>query len=234
MKTGRLFKAAKFSANPAIHAARTSGGGGVLEVLIVVATLALLVVLVLAEFPRRSHAGHTRTTCVNNLKQMGLAARMWAGDNGGVFPWGMSYDSNGVRELVLSGNLADAIFLSMSNECGTPKILKCPDDLKRTKAVTWAGLNNGNISYFIGLDADENKPQTILSGDRNLSGGIFTSNRMMEVRATNVLVWGKDIHRSCGNIGLGDGSAHQTTDRLLQNQASNQAQILSVARFAFP
>jgi hypothetical protein len=222
------------SANHAICSDRSRNAGGVLELMIVVATLALLVVLVLAEFPRRSHVSRCRIHCINNLKQMGLAARMWAGDNGGVFPWAVSTSSNGVRELVLAGDVATALFLSMSNECGTPKILWCPNDLKRTKEADWAKLNNGNISYFIGLDADETKPQTILSGDRNLAGGIFTSNRIMEVRATNVLVWGADIHRHCGNIGLGDGSAQQVSDTTLQNQASNQAQAIPLARFAFP
>ena len=228
------FEAAKFDVNHALRSDHARGGFGALDVLIVVATLALLAVVALFGIPQRSHVSHSRITCINNLKQMGLAARMWAGDNGGVFPWTVSVSSNGVREPVLSGNLADGIYLSMSNECGTPKILWCPYDLKRTKEPVWANLKNRNISYFIGLDADETKPQTILSGDRNLSGGVFTSNRIMEVRATNVLVWGADIHRRCGNIGMGDGSAQQVTDLTLQNQASNQAQILSVARFAFP
>ena len=133
----------------------------------------------------------------------------------------------------MSGDVA-ALFRSMTNEIVNSKILTCPADSKRSRETNWVKLSNKNISYFIGLDSDETRPQTILSGDRNLSGGVLLTNRVVEVRATNLLVWGADIHRRCGNIGLGDGSAQQVNDRALQNQASNQARILPVTRLAFP
>lgn len=67
-----------------------------------------------------------RINCVNNLKQVGLAARMWANDHGEVFPTG---------------------FLSMSNELSTPKILTCSGDKTRQRAQSWAQFDGSSVSY---------------------------------------------------------------------------------------
>jgi hypothetical protein len=64
--------------------------------------------------------------CVNNLKQIGLAARIWANDNHDVSPPDL---------------------LSMSNELNTPKILVCPADTNRAAAVTFAKYTDANCSY---------------------------------------------------------------------------------------
>src|SRR5207249_4582572 len=155
-------------------------------------------------------------------------------DHDDLFPWSIAMSSNGVKEIATSGNVA-ALLLSMSNELNSPKILYCPTDAKRKREADFSKLSNNNLSYFIGLDADETMPQTILSGERNISGGVFTSNRVMEVRATNVLAWGKDMHVHNGNIGLGDGSVQQMTDISLQRQVLSQAtNAVKVARFALP
>ena len=82
------------------------------------------------------------------------------------------------------------------------------------------------ISYFVGLDAEETKPQTILAGDRNLSsdpnGATSTVNGQNAV--VNVLTnfsWDLSIHVRSGNIGLGDGSAQQANLSALQRQVQS-------------
>lgn len=64
--------------------------------------------------------------CINNLKQIGLAARMWALDNRDTYP----------RD-----------FRSMSNELSTPKILACPAETNRPVAATFAAYPDTNCSY---------------------------------------------------------------------------------------
>jgi len=64
--------------------------------------------------------------CINNMKQLGLAVRIWENDHDGVFPPDM---------------------LSMSNELSTPKILVCPSDSNRVAAKDWAAYNGANCSY---------------------------------------------------------------------------------------
>lgn len=68
-----------------------------------------------------------RIKCVNNLKQIGLAARIWAGDNKGIYP------SN---------------FVCMSNELSTWIILQCPGDKSRNVS-SWDDVAAGNISYIM-------------------------------------------------------------------------------------
>ncbi len=62
---------------------------------------------------------------MNNLKQIGLAARIWAGDNNGVYP---------------------PDFISMTNELATWKILQCPSDTAHN-VTGWAEVAAGSISY---------------------------------------------------------------------------------------
>ena len=228
------FQAAKLSPSDRIRFNLARAGLGALEVLVVIATLALLLIFLV--IPSTSHSSRrkaNRMKCVSNLKQIGLSVWMWARDHGDEFPWAVSITSNGVKELAFSGDVAE-IFRSMSNELTTPKVLTCPDDSKGYPASDWAKLNNGKISYFIGLDANGTNREMILSGDRNLSGGVFTSNRIMEVRATNALIWRPGMHYRLGFIGLSDGSVQAVGDGELQAQVATQAKSIPVARFAFP
>ena len=76
------------------------------------------------------------------------------------------------------------MFLCLSNELRTPKILFCPAEYEnayRQTAGTFAGLqtpgsnqilyiNDLNVSYFIGVDARETSPLMFLAGDHNVGG----------------------------------------------------------------
>lgn len=79
--------------------------------------------------------------CINNLKQLGLAARMWATDNGDVLP---------------------PNFTSMSNELFTPKVLVCPADTARQPAADWGSFTMANVSYeFLAPSGSETEPQRV-------------------------------------------------------------------------
>ena len=81
--------------------------------------------------------------CLNNLKQIGLAARLYANAHGNVFPPDLA---------------------SMRNELVTPKILFCPSAPGGVQATEWTQLNPTTISYqFLnpnGNEADPQKPLT--------------------------------------------------------------------------
>ncbi len=80
--------------------------------------------------------------CVNNLKQLGLASRIWATDNGDVLP---------------------PSIVAMTNEMGSPKILVCPADTARQPAADWASLTMANVSYeFLAPSGSETEPQRVL------------------------------------------------------------------------
>jgi len=80
--------------------------------------------------------------CVNNLKQLGLAVRIWAVDNGDVTP---------------------ANLLQMTNEMSTPKILVCPADTGRQAAASWASFTSANCSYeYLAPSAPETEPSRVM------------------------------------------------------------------------
>ena len=81
------------------------------------------------------------TACINNLKQLGLAARIWA-DNKDVLP---------------------PDILSMTNEMTTPKILVCPADTRRQAAASWASWSGANCSYeHLAPSGSDTEPQRVL------------------------------------------------------------------------
>ena len=70
-----------------------------------------------------------RIKCVNNLKNVGLGARIWATDNKDHLPMD---------------------FVTMKNELSTPKILVCPSDPVRAQGVTnWEQFATLGGSYEI-------------------------------------------------------------------------------------
>jgi len=214
-----------------------SQGFGFFDALIVVATLALsAIVLLTVPFGiSRPATRSSRISCVNNLRQLGIAARTWSEDHSGQFVWQVPISSTGSMEFGLSGDVA-RILLPMSNELSSPEILRCPTDEKRKVATTCTVLQTRNVSYFIGLDADGTVPQTILWGDRNVRGGLIISNRVMIVSSASNIVFGSDIHQSAGNLGLGDGSAQQVNQVGLRRQilAQEQSMTNNRVRWALP
>jgi len=125
------------------------------EVLVVIAVLAVLFALLL---PTGPHVGQKaiRINCVNNLKEIGLAYHIWAGDHEDKFPMQVSItDTNGggTMELISTGNVF-ATFQIMSNELSTPLILYCTADKDRTRATDFTtNFSAKSISYFVGVDA---------------------------------------------------------------------------------
>ena len=200
------------------------------ELLVVICVVAVLLAVLLPAL-HSSDGGMHKTNCVNNLKMVGLAFRIWEGDNGDKYPMQVSVTNGGAMELAVTGDVA-GIFRTMSNELSTPKILVCPEDAGRHYATNFAtDLNHQTISYFVGLDAEDKYPQMILSGDDNLEvSGVRVRPGILNL-ATNASVewtenerhgrpqqWSfRNQHLRIGNIGLADGSVQTTTASALQS-----------------
>ena len=188
------------------------------ELLAVLAALLIPAFLFFPSFPRTRCKG-SRIGCANNLKQIGLAYRMWSNENGEKFPWAVSSNNlaGGTLEIFRTAP-AWKHFEIISNEIVSPKIFKCPSDL-RSRTANWHEFtNNAHLSYFAGLDADETRPQTILSGDRNLESSFAPRNGILRLTKNTPTTWTAKIHKHQGNVGLGDGSVQQMTSNALNLQ----------------
>ena len=210
------------------HAQR---GLSLVEVAFVIATVVLVGVIFLPGM-NRGHKRSPRISCMSNLKQIGLAYRIYSNDHGDQFPFAVSNEFGGTLSLTNSPQLFRH-FEAISNELVTPKVLVCMADRARVRAGDFqTPLSNSNISYFVGLDAKEDQPQSILSGDRNITGGKLANGFLRLIRTNDSVGWTKDLHNLAGNIGLGDGSTMQVNSLTLARQV--QAQPLPMIRLAIP
>jgi competence protein ComGC len=193
-----------------------------LELLVIVVVITL-VVLVLVPSLREAKQKSQQIDCLNNLKQVGLAFRLWAGDSMDRMPMNATASRGGTKEVA---NEAWRTFQVLSNELSTPKLLICPSD-NRPAAASWLSLQNSNLSYFVGLDAEEWTPSVLLSGDHNLTNGRAPASHVLPVDTNETVGWTSALHKRRGNIGLSDGSVH-----LMERESLNRQIAIGLTELA--
>ena len=117
-----------------------------IEAVVVIFLTALLVMMLVPGLIGQRDQHHApRIRCTNNLKQLGLAYKIWAGDNNDKLPMEVSVTNGGTMELM---NTPDAwkTFQVMSNELSTPKTIYCPADSTRNFATNWGDDLKNKIS----------------------------------------------------------------------------------------
>jgi prepilin-type processing-associated H-X9-DG protein len=198
-----MFRNVSFAHNKLFAFTRTD-----LLFVVVVAVMGLLGIGFIFPRLKKTKSGPGPPNCVNNLKQVGLAFRLWAGDHNDKYPMQVSTNDGGPLEYMQMGD-AFRLFLCMSNELATPTVLVCPAD-NRLPAKSFASLSNSNISYFVGLDATETMPQMMLTGDRNLAiNGVPVTPGLVTLKSNDVISWTAALHNGEGNLGMADGSVQR-------------------------
>jgi len=201
---------------------------GLLVIIAVVAILAAMLLPALAAAKRKAR----RIQCVNNLKQDGLAFRLWEGDHNDKYPMAVPADLGGTMDFT-DGADTFRHFQVLSNELNTPKVLVCPADT-RVAATDFARLKNQNVSYFVGLDASESFPQMFLDGDRNLTGPAAPENGVLKLAPGESVGWTAAMHVNQGNLGLADGSVQQLSNSGLLRALKNFGGATNTWRISLP
>lgn len=107
--------------------------------------------------------------CMNNMKQIGLATRIWSLDHGDEYVFNLSTNKGGTLELCQRS--ADGTDLNtylhfrvMSNELAAPKILVCPKDQGKTVGDVFSSLAGANVTYLLrtGVSSTNSDPNTVI------------------------------------------------------------------------
>lgn len=205
----------------------------ILDLVLVVATLLVVAVIALSFLSKQNRArGHATARCRINLKQVGIGFRLYAND-GDSYP---SYSET---------NAAWEYFQKVGEEIGSPRILCCPLDIKRStnpamefslpatsKSFSDPSHRNSSLSYFYGADSQSDRPNLILAGDRSLSTNKAMLSEVTLKNTDSNLAWTKDLHEEGGNVVLGDGSVQAFTTKKLQAQIALRSNV--VQRFVLP
>lgn len=194
-----------------------SEGFTMVEMLTVIAIIAILAALLLPVLSKAQMRAK-RIWCENNLSQQGIAFHNFAHDHNSKFPMAVPMADGGSLEFTENGYLINGAFYfsfhhfqTLSNLLVTPKLVVCPTDT-RVAAANFETMQNSNLSYFVGANADYFQPATILAGDGNLVPTSTEAPTIIYDNAGARLQWTRELHQFKGNVLFADAHVEEWGD----------------------
>jgi prepilin-type N-terminal cleavage/methylation domain-containing protein len=218
-----------------MHSRGQRSGFTLIEMLAVIAIVGLLAAMLLPALGR-TQAKARRIQCLANLRQTGVGFHSFLHDHGDNFPMQVSTNSGGTEEILLAEYRAGVDFYvsythfqALSNDLANPWIFACPADLARAPANDFEALNNHNVSYFVGANADYELPNSILAGDRNIiSAAPGSSRTLVRLNESAPANWTRELHGWKGNELFADGHAERVNGRALTLPRRNAPAVMDL------
>ena len=197
---------------------RVRGAFTLIELLVVIAIIAILAAMLLPALARAKESGR-RISCLNNLRQLSLAASMYVGDNQGTYP--PRYGVSPVTGANITSRWPDKIYDDYGKNL---KLLLCPSETTNAPltGTDTTVADDAPRSYFINGWNDyfaTNNPATDPEG---LNGGDQMKENAIRYPSNTLLFGEKTAGHGDYYMDLNEGVAGNDFDGIL-NQSSHDA-----------
>jgi prepilin-type N-terminal cleavage/methylation domain-containing protein len=200
---------------------RRSRAFTLLELLVVTAIIAILAALLLPALSQTKESGR-RIACMNNLRQLGLAARFYTMDEAGFFPprlttanWPVQLQTNyqNLRVLVCPGDTVLPALGSGADAAPRSYVMNSFSDYfaAALSPIDWKNYNKGTFVASLNESSLSRPGETIVFGEKRFSSAEFYVALTPLMTALNVTEQRRHM-RTGGELAKTGGSNHAYAD----------------------